>query len=155
TSCRPRYSVSSSTVMPSTPGAPLFALTCCNAFLRLPASQIFSIIRSVAGLSVAPSAISDSVPLRSAVRASPSGTPEKASSNWIFCRCSLMSRASYSPPLIPFGPSLQPWLDFDEADGVQLLCPLLTSAPRSCAFRHAQSSLGLKTRKGHDADLPR
>src|SRR5271155_2683845 len=141
--------------MPSTPGAPLLALTCCNAFLRLPVSHISSIIRSVAGLSATPSAISDSVPLPRAVRASPSRAPGKASSNWIFCRCSLMSRASYSPLLIPFGPSPPPRLDCDETDDDWLLCPLLTSAPRSHTFRCAQSSLGLKTRRGHDADLPR
>jgi hypothetical protein len=42
-----------------------------------------------------------------------------------------------------------PWLDCDETDGSQLLCPLLTSAPCSHALRRAQSVLGLKTRRGH------
>ncbi len=99
------------TVIPSTPGLPLLALTRFNASLRFSRSTTSSINRSIsAGLSVPRFAASDSVPSPSGLGASPLRSSGKANCIWFFCRLSLMSRAAYSPfPLCPlstpFGPS--------------------------------------------------
>src|SRR5712691_4337232 len=139
-SCCPKYTANPSTVIPSTPCAPRLAFTRCNAFLRLLASHTSSISRSVAGFSVTPFTTRDSVPCSRLVWASPSPAPCKASSSWRFCRSSLMSRAPYSPLLfhvyVPFGPSACATV-LTSTGGCprpDLLCPLLTSAPRSVAL---------------------
>src|SRR5712692_10660391 len=80
-SCCPKYTANSATVIPSTPGAPRLAFTRCNAFLRLPASHTSSIRRSVAGFSVTPFTIRDSVPCPWPVRASPSPAQRKVDGN--------------------------------------------------------------------------
>src|SRR5215510_7593063 len=91
--------------MPSTPGLPLFALTCANACLQFSRSQTSSINCSpMAGLSVLRFAVSDSVPSAEAVGASLLLSSRKASTSWFFCRLSLMSCAAYLPlPLPPCG----------------------------------------------------
>jgi len=104
--CCFRYSGSSSTVIPSTPGLPLLALTRCSACLQFSSSQTSSISRSVpARLSACRFAMSVSVPSSPAFGASLLLSVGKASSpcsGWFFCRCPLMSRAAYLPfPLFP------------------------------------------------------
>src|SRR6266508_3529014 len=129
--CFLRYPGNRSTVIPSMPGLPLFALTRFNASLRFSASKTSSINRSVdAGPSVTCSAIDGSVPSPAASEASPRSPAVKASSIWFFCRLPPLSRNAYRPlPFTPcgapFGPSTCPVADTD------LLCPLLTPAPRS------------------------
>jgi hypothetical protein len=104
--CCFRYSESSSTVIPSTPGLPLFALTRCNACLQFSSSQTSSISRSLpARLSDLRFAISVSVPCSAALGASlllSAGKASTSCSGRFFCRHPLMSRAAYLPfPLFP------------------------------------------------------
>src|SRR5882757_4046557 len=108
--------------MPSMPGAPLLRLTCASAFLRLSRSTIASID--------GPTAARPSVPSAPALRASPVAPVRKVTSSSVFCR---MARAR-SPLYLPFhrlGLRRVP----------RLLCPLLTSPPRSRALRPAQSDV--------------
>jgi hypothetical protein len=95
-----------STVIPSTPGLPLLALTRCNAGLLFSSSQTSSISRSVpARLPDLRFATSVSVPFPVIFGALLLPSPAKAStscSGRFFCRCPLMSRAAYLPfPLFP------------------------------------------------------
>src|SRR5262250_2491966 len=103
--CCLRYPGRSRTVIPSTPGLPLFALTRANACLQFSCSQTSSINCSpMAGLSALRFATNDSVPSVEAVGASLLLSSGKASTSWFFCRLSLLSRATYSPlPLTPCG----------------------------------------------------
>ncbi len=78
-----------------------------------------------AGRSGSTRATRTSVPSAPASRASPFATGAKASSIWIFCRMVRMSVSSYLSCL-SFGPS----------PVARLLCPLLTSAPRSRPLRY-------------------
>src|SRR2546423_1256838 len=110
--CPIRYCGSWTTRIPSTPGLPLLALTRLNARFRFSVSHTASICRSLpVGGSVAIFATSASVPFVS-LGASPFGVYVKASSIWVFCRFSLMSRCSYYPLHLPscegtpFGPSV-------------------------------------------------
>src|SRR5664280_1058112 len=117
--------------MPSTPAAPLLRLTCASAFLRLSRSTIASIDGlAAARLSISVVAARASVPSASALRASPVAPPCKVISISVFCR---MAHAR-SPFYLPF----HVW-----AFGglLHLLCPLLTSPPRSRTLRSAQSGL--------------
>ena len=103
--CCFRWSPSWLTVIPSTPGAPLFALTRRNASFRFSRSTISSIVRPVpAGLSGSFIVLRDSDPSIPALRASPVGEEEKSRLLWIFCRMSLLRLMSYLPPF-SFGPS--------------------------------------------------
>src|SRR3974377_520688 len=101
--CCFRYPGSWCTVIPSTPGLPLLALTRRNACLQFSRSQTSSINPSVtiAGLSVVRFAVDDSVPSPAAFGASLLLSAGKANSSWFFCRLSLMSRAAYSPLPLP------------------------------------------------------
>ena len=97
-----RYPGSWCTVMPSTPGLPLLALTRRNACLQFSRSQTSSISCSViAGLLVVHFAVNDSVPSRAALGDSLLLSAGKASTSWFFCRLSLVSRAAYSPLPLP------------------------------------------------------
>ena len=131
-----------STVMPSIPGAPLLRCTRANAFLRLSRSTIASMHGPARppGFRLRRFAASASVPPARTLRASPVAPSPKASSSWIFCRLANARAPPYSP-FQPFGPS---------AEYAGLLCPLLTSAPRSRALRRAQSGI-----PDTDTDLPR
>ena len=100
----------------------------------------------------------------------PTLRPKGQPIGWVFCRLLPMSRASYSPLHLlpgggaPFGPSawrsrpcdLWLFLPFrasvpvERADGPRLLCPLLTSAPRSRCLAAPPVPV-----PRHDADLPR
>lgn len=83
-----------STVIPSTPRLPLFALTRANACLQFSRSQTSSIhCSSRAGLSVPRFAVSVSVPCADTLRASPLLSSVKANSSGFFCRLALMSYA--------------------------------------------------------------
>src|SRR6266581_5959740 len=96
------------TVIPSTPGLPLLALTCRSASFKFSRSHTSSISRSVpAGLSVPCVAGSDSVASLPVFGASPLGVEWKSSFIWVFCRLSLLRFMSYSP-LLSFGPSPSP-----------------------------------------------
>jgi hypothetical protein len=125
--CCFRNSGNCSTVIPSIPALPLFALTRANACLQFSRSQTSSINGSpMAGLSVPRSAASDSTPSADTLGASLRLSSVKANTSWFFCRLSLMSRAAYLPlPSTPFG----------DRSGLPhlraLLRPLLTSAARS------------------------
>src|SRR5208282_701478 len=145
--CRCRNPGSSWTVMPSTPGLPLLALTRFNARLQFSCSQTPSINGSPrAELSVLHFAASDSVPPPDTLGASLLLSSAKASTSWFFCRLSLMSCAAYSPlPLTPCGDrsGLHP-------DAPGLLCPLLTSAARSGSISRPSVPI-----PGQTADLPR
>ena len=100
--CCIRYPGSSWTVMPSTPGLPLLALTRLNACLQFSRPQTSSINCSVmAGLSVPRFPADDSVPSGRPFGASPLSSSMKANSSWFFCRLSPMSRAGYSPLPLP------------------------------------------------------
>src|ERR1039457_6457444 len=89
--------------MPSTPGAPLFALTRRNASFRFSRSTISSIVRSVpARLSGALTAFNDSDSPLTALRVSPVGEEEKSRLLWAFCRMSLLRFMSYLP-FLSFG----------------------------------------------------
>src|SRR5271169_345547 len=80
------------------PQLPLLRLTCRRAFLRFSRMQTTSISCSQsAELSVACDARDGSVPLSACFRVSPLCSVIKASSTWIFCRLSSMSRTSYLP----------------------------------------------------------
>src|SRR5215510_12654416 len=93
------------TVIPSTPGLPLLAFTCCNAAFRFSRSHTSSINRFVlAGFSCPFVALDDSISSLPASRASPVSTEEKSSSNWMFC-CSSSLRLMAYWPLLSFGPS--------------------------------------------------
>ena len=101
----------------------------------------------VAGLSGPRFAAGDSVPSRAASGVSPRLSVMKASGScryWIFGRMSPMSREAYWPlhrsglrPLVPGRASPGRFSPFgwsvplEQTDGFDLLCPLLTSAPRS------------------------
>src|SRR5208337_965765 len=118
------------TVIPSTPGLPLFALTRCNACLQFSHSQTSSISRSVsARLSGLRFATSVSVPFPSAFGASLLLSVGKAStpcSGWFFCRCPLMSRAAYLPfPLFPLRGTVRA---FGHRSRLGLACLLRLSA---------------------------
>src|SRR6516164_10664234 len=103
--CCFRYPGRSRTVISSTPGLPLLALTRANVCLQFSRSQTSSIsCSSMAGLSALRFAASDSVPSAKAVGASLLLSSRKASTSWFFCRLSLASRPTYSPlPLTPYG----------------------------------------------------
>src|SRR5271166_1176601 len=89
------------TVIPSTPGLPLFAFTCRNAAFRFSRSHTASINRFVlAGFSVPFLAPDDSDPSLPASRASPVGSDEKSSSLWIFCCWSSLRLMAYWPLLL-------------------------------------------------------
>lgn len=104
--CCFRWSPSWLTVIPATPGAPLFALTRHNASFRFSRSTISSIVRSApAGLSGTLVVGNDSDPSLPALRASPFGEKEKSRLLWMFCRMSLLRLMSYLP-LLSFGPSI-------------------------------------------------
>src|SRR3977135_3994559 len=115
--------------MPPEPGAPLLRLTCASAFLRLSRSTIASIDGPTAArLSTSVFAARASVPSAPAPPASPVAPVRKVISSSVFCR---MARAR-SPLYLPFhrlGLRRVP----------RLLCPLLTSPPRSRALRTAPS----------------
>src|SRR5215831_2233333 len=135
-------------VLPSTPGLPWLERTCCHATSRFSRSHTSSISdTSIAGLWGPRFAAGDSVPSPSASRGSPRLSARKASGScryWIFGRLSPMSREAYWPPP-SFGPSAarsrscEPWLflpfrasvPLERTDDFDLLCPLLTPAPRS------------------------
>src|SRR5215831_7746444 len=132
------------TVIPSTPGLPLLAFTCRKAAFRFSRSHTASISLFVlAGFSVplvAPDASGPSLP---ASRASPVSVEEKSSSIWIFCCLSSLRLMAYWPLLLvrAFGPRSRLGLSIAPPFGIRsaslacrrhdLLCPLLTSAPRS------------------------
>src|SRR5438477_4664174 len=100
--CSFRYPGRSWTVMPSTPGLPLLALTRFNACLQFSRSQTSSINCSVmAGLSIPRFPADDSVPSGRHLGASPLSSSRKANTSWFFCRLSSMSRAAYSPLPLP------------------------------------------------------
>src|SRR2546427_8375852 len=101
--CCFRNSGNSWTVIPSTPGLPLLALTRANACLQFSRSQTSSINCSpIARLSVPRFAASDSVPSADSLGASLLLSSVKANISWFFCRLSLMSCAAYLPfPLTP------------------------------------------------------
>src|SRR5208282_2396037 len=100
--CCCRNPGSSWTVMPSTPGLPLLALTRFNACLQFSRSQTSSINSSImAGLSVPHFAADDSVPAGMSFGASPFTSSPQANTSWFFCRWSSMSRAAYSPLPLP------------------------------------------------------
>ena len=109
--------------------------------------------------------------LHSGVRVSPRLSVMKASGScwyWIFGRMSPMSCKAYWPPP-SFGPSAarsrscEPWpflpfrasVPLERTDGFGLLCPLLTSAPRSGWPHGFLSPSPTDVGSGHDADLPR
>src|ERR1700683_738853 len=105
-----RNSGNSLTVIPSTPGLPLLALTRANACLQFSRSQTSPINCSIAKLSVPHFAASDSVPSPATLGASLLLSSVKANSSWFFCRLSLMSCAAYLPfPLTPSGDRLGLW----------------------------------------------
>src|SRR4051794_39722 len=100
--CSFRYPGRSWTVMPSTPGLPLLALTRFNACLQFSRPQTSSInCSAMAGLSVPRFPSDDSVPSLEAVGASLLLSSIKANTSWFFCRLSSMSRAAYSPLPLP------------------------------------------------------
>ena len=120
----------SSTVIPSTPGLPLFALTRCNACLQFSSSQTSSLSRSVpARLSVLCFTMGVSVPCTVAVGASLLLSTAKAStpcSGWFFCRRPFMSRTAYLPfPLFPLRGTVRA---FDHRSRLGLSCLLRLSA---------------------------
>ena len=88
-----------------------------------------------AGPSVPARATQTSVPSPRHLGASPLLSLTKASSSWLFCRFVRMS----SPPDLPFRRS-------GLRHTLRLLCPLLTSAPRSRPLRTAQSLSGTRRR---------
>src|SRR5215831_14562148 len=149
-------------VIPSTPGLPLLLRTRFHALTRFPRSHTSSISCSAqAGRSGAGFATGGSVPWCPRPGASPRPTGTKASEYWMFCRVPLMSCQSYLPLSIvrAFGPRFR--LDLSVAPpfslGVphepcrrlDLICPLLTSAPRSDDLAVASVACGR-----HEADLP-
>ena len=105
-----------------------------------------------ARLSVSRSVIGDSVPSRPSFGASPVNSVTKASSTWFFCRLSPMRIASYSPCLsspcghrsglrfrtLRLSLSVRSTFRLRSASlaspALCLLCPLLTSAPRSASL---------------------
>src|SRR5437867_10855918 len=100
--CCFRYAGNCSTVIPSIPALPLFRLTRANACLQLLRSQTASINGSIpAGLSASRFTASDSVPSAEILGASLLLISAKASSSWLFCRLSLMTRAAYLPLSLP------------------------------------------------------
>jgi hypothetical protein len=129
------------------PGAPLLRRTCASAFLRLSRSTTLSIDGSrAAGLSLSARAALASVPPARLVRASPVPFVSKASSSWVFCRLAI-ARSPHDLPL-------------HCRSGLRrhrLLCPRLTSAPRSRALRLAQSGVPdtAQTSRGKLDRLPR
>src|SRR5262249_772454 len=149
-------------VIPSTPGLPLLLRTRFHALTRFPRSHTSSISCSAqAGRSGAGFATGGSVPWCPRPGASPRPFGTKASEYWIFCRVPLMSCQSYLPLSIvwAFGPRFR--LDLSVAPpfslGVppepcrqlDLICPLLTSAPRSDDLTVASVACGR-----HETDLP-
>src|SRR5438874_3480424 len=157
-SCCFRYSGNSSTVIPSTPGLPLLALTRCKACLQFSSSQTSSMSRSVpARLSVLRFATSVSVPFSVVFGASLLPSTGKAStscSGRFFCRCPLMSRAAYLPfPLL----SLRGTVRAFHRKGqlllfVALFLPL--SAPESLCLRHFLLTPLLASRPGSRSSSP-
>jgi hypothetical protein len=128
--CCFRYSGSSSTVIPSTPGLPLLALTRCNACLQFSSSQPSSISRSVpARLSDLRFATCVSIPCPVALGVSlllSTGKASTSCSGWFFCRCPLVSRAAYLPfPLFPLWGTVRA---FDHRSRLGLACWLRHSA---------------------------
>src|SRR4051795_10611105 len=121
--------------MPSTPAAPLLRLTCASAFLRLSRSTIASIDgQPAARLSTSVVAARASVPSAPALRASPLAPARKVISSSVFCRMPARDRRSTCHSTVrAFGGS------------PRLLCPLLTSPPRSRALRPL--SPGSRTRR--------
>ena len=99
------------TVMPSTPGAPLFRTTARNAASMFSGSQIASISSVVrAGLSGSDLAVTTSTSRASGREASPRSGIGKSSISWIGGRGVIMRRPSYlpspsTPSRGPFGPS--------------------------------------------------
>src|ERR1035441_4746817 len=99
--CCFRKSLMPTTVIPSTPGLPLLALTCRNAAFRFSRSHTASINRFVlAGFSVPLIAPDDSVSSLPASRASPVSAEEKSSSIWVFCCLSSLRLMAYWPLLL-------------------------------------------------------
>ena len=99
--CCFRYSFSPTTLMPSTPGLPRFALTCRNAAFRFSRSHTASINRFVpTGRSVPIHAPGDSGSSLPASRASPVSAEEKSSSIWMFCCLSSVRLMAYWPLLL-------------------------------------------------------
>src|SRR5215469_9425124 len=149
-------------VIPSTPGLPLLLRTRFHALTRFPRSHTSSVSCSAhAGRSGAGFATGGSVPWCPPPGASPGPSGTKASEYRIFCRIALISCQSYLPLSIvrAFGPRFR--LDLSVAPpfslGVphepcrrlDLLCPPLTSAPRSDDLAVASVACGR-----HEADLP-
>src|SRR4249920_2270846 len=145
-------------VIPSTPGLPLFLRTRFHAASRFSRLHTSSISCSAeAGLSGPGFAADGSALGEPPEKASPSPAGSKATGQWIFCRFPFMSRRSL--PLQSFGPSTTvsgsaylllrlPALECltSLANCVALLCPLLTSAPRSSRLA-APSVLNLEQRR--------
>src|SRR6516164_6390446 len=148
------------TVIPSTPGLPLLALTCRNAAFRFSRSHTASIHRFVlAGFSGSLVAPDDSVSSLPASRASPVSTQEKSSSSWMFCCSSSLRLMSYWPLLLVrafghrsrLGLSIAPPFGFGSASLAlptchDLLRPLLTSAPRSSCLLTASVAEATRSR---------
>jgi hypothetical protein len=94
--CSRRNPGSAWTVIPSTPGAPLFAFTRFNARFRFSRSHISSISRSQAdGLSVSGFAAIGSAPRSTASGASP--RPPLSRTRCVFCCSPMSSSPAYSP----------------------------------------------------------
>src|SRR5215467_8961145 len=108
-------------VIPSTPALPLLPFTCRSAAFRFSRSHISSINRFVlAGLSDPLVATDDSVSSPATSRAAPVSAEEKSSSSWRFCCLSSLRLMAYLPLLLVRAFSVG-----------RILCPMLTSAPRS------------------------
>ena len=123
------------------PGAPLLRLTCARALRRLSGSTTASISGpEAAGVSGREAAVLVSVPCGTGFGASPFASVPKASFSWIFCRVA----STRSPVLLPLQRSgLRP-------AGADLLCPLLTSAPRSPASPLRWRLRAIDPRRGPD-----
>src|SRR5260370_29511589 len=115
------------------PGAPLLRTTARNAASMLSGAQIASIRCAVdAGLSGSTVAVTASTSCTSQRGVSPRPGLGKASSSWYGDRVLVMRRPIYSPfPSTPYSGTVRafgrPFLERKAG----LLCPLLTSAPRS------------------------
>ena len=138
-------------VIPSTPGLPLFLRTRFHAISRFSRLHTSSISCSAeAGLLDAGFAANGSALGEPPERASPPPAGSKATEQWVFCRVPLMRRQSYLPLPIVRAFSYRFRLRLSVCSAFRLgvphepcrlrglLCPLLTSAPRSVALRLPQ-----------------
>ena len=147
-------------VIPSTPALPLFAWTRLPRLLQiLSFAYLLHQRSSIAGLSGSRFAAGGSVPSRTASRGfTPTLRHEgQCIASWIFCRLPLMSCASYLPSQsFRPSPSFPVRRLFLRLSGRVpqsarrlhcLLCPLLTSAPRSgCLTASSVSNFGTQRR---------